>query len=177
MEFNSDFKKQLIKGEREAVDTVIDSFGDKAYSFALCYFGNRLTAEEAVKKSFSAFFANAAALLRDSSVPAAYFALLKGWCEHRMSEAKKEGKSFDYSAFSDRSEIIQAIAKVISELNRKEKSLFLLADVVCLKRNVLCEIYGVEYDAVADAVSICRDKVITKLSAIGDFSMKGGEQE
>ena len=176
MEVNSELGNKIIKGDREAIDTVVDTFCDKAYSFSLYFFGDRGLAEEAVKKSFSAFFANARSLLEESSVPAAYFALLKGWCEKKHDEIKKENGEFFYNleSFSESSEMSLALVKTISELNKKQRSLFLLADLLCLKRRVLCEIYDVEDGAMAEAVSICRGKVIEKLSSLGDFNMKGG---
>jgi hypothetical protein len=97
MEVNSELGNKIIKGDREAIDTVVDTFCDKAYSFSLYFFGDRGLAEEAVKKSFSAFFANARTLLEESSVPAAYFALLKGWCEKKHDEIKKENGEFFYN--------------------------------------------------------------------------------
>ncbi len=176
MEFNSELGIKIMKGDKEAIDTVVDAFCDKAYSFSLYFFGDRVMAEEAVKKSFSAFFANAKTLLEESSVPAAYFALLKGWCERKYDEIRKEKGEYFYnlSNFSESSDISKALIKTVSELNKKQRSLFLLADLICIKRKVLCEIYDVEEGAISDAISICRDKVIEKLSALGDFNMKGG---
>ncbi len=178
MEQNEEFKRGLIKGDVETCEYLIDSFCDKAYSFALYYFGDRFLAEEAVRQSFAAFFADAAALLADNTPAGAYFAVLKSWCDGKYNEKRKENGGvypYELTAFEDKAALPYEIIKILSEMNRKERALLLLADVVGLKRTVLCEIYGVDPDAMSTALSVCRDSLKEKLSAVGDFTVKGGD--
>ena len=179
MEFNNDFKKQLIKQAPEAVDAFFDAIGDKAYSYAYLFFSNRLIAEQAVRESFAVFLNKTAMLLKNASVLAAYFAVLKAWCDKKATEDKKEGKEtlYDISGFNKKNQISEALVNVLSQLNKKERSLFIFADVISLPRSVICEIYDAEEEDLSTAVFLLREKVRDSLNEIGDFSVNGGDDK